>query len=214
MNCTILTSRSRAQTQSGWRVAATGLALASLLTAAALAQVNGGGGYTDGNDDTVGTLPMIGGAGFGDEVMPLDTVAALQFEGSYPAILEMVESATGDGYAVLERLERLDTARLSFHGDIDVVLNQAAFMDLAPSASLAAGPLAGGMNAAFAWNGALMGPERVPAFCALELPVGFLVEADLLNPGLATVHTKQADAPRRRLVIEGAAGYLAFHQGN
>ncbi|MAE28171.1 MAG: hypothetical protein QF724_09695 [Planctomycetota bacterium] len=200
--------------RSGWKAATAGLALASLLSAAALAQVGGGGGYADDNDDTIGTLPMIGGSGFGDEVAPLDTLAALQFEGSYPAILEMVQSATGDGYAVLERLEGLDTARLSFHGDIDVVLDQAAFMNLAPNASLAAGPLSGGMLAAFGWNDALMGPQAVQAYCTLELPIAFLVEADILNPGLATVHTQQAETPRRRLVIEGAAGSLAFHQGN
>ena len=197
----------------GWRTVASGLALASMLAAAASAHL-AGGGYADDNDDTVGTLPALMGAGFGDELIPLDILPALQFEGAYPQVTQMILSATGDGYAVLEMVDREGTVRLSFHGDIAVAVDEAAFMALAPTTSLAAGPLSGGLRAVFAWDGAIMGPQGVPAQGVLDLPIEFLMETGMIAPGQATVHTLQRNASRRRLELEGAAGLLIFHQGN
>jgi len=119
---------------------------------------SGGGtpGISTGGDETVGTLPVLGGRQI---AMPLvrgwrGDRPAFYIEGSAADLSEILVGARGRGFVTVEVLD-LHTQRLrvAFHGDATVVLDRQLTVDLPILTGLAVPSNFGPARATVAWGG-------------------------------------------------------------
>jgi hypothetical protein len=101
------------------------LALGFTLPGSAAASTNSGNGMGRGGDDeTIGTLPIMGG----QHPLPLyrhvrDSKVSFYLEGNYDEILSTIIGYTGTGRASVESLPN-GMVRLGFHGQLEIQLDR------------------------------------------------------------------------------------------
>ena len=126
-----------------WNFGAAGRAacMIALLCAPVLAQGSDGpgGAMSSGGDETVGTLPIIGGR------IKLPTISgwrgdrpAFYLQGTADDIGASLLGARGTGYITVEVVDpALDTLRVAFHGNVSVVLDRDVMQTLPIQTGLA-----------------------------------------------------------------------------
>lgn len=145
--------------------------MVALLCAPVLAQGGDGPGdaVSSGGDETVGTLPIIGG-----RMVKLPTISgwrgdrpAFYMQGTADDIATSLLAARGTGYITVEVLDpALDTVRVAFHGNVSVVLDRDLMETLPIQTGLA-------VPASFAPRSVVLGSGTQPSR-ALALHPGFL----------------------------------------
>jgi len=142
----------------------------AFLCAPVLAQGNDGPGdaVSSGGDETVGTLPIIGGR------IKLPTISgwrgdrpAFYLQGTADDIGATLLAARGTGYITVEVLDpAVDTVRVAFHGNVSVVLDRDLMETLPIQTGLA-------VPASFAPRSVILGTGTQPSR-SLALHPGFL----------------------------------------
>ena len=83
-----------------------------------------GGGTSGGDDETIGTLPMLGGGGQFDLVRHLNDVRPdFYLEGSFDEILSTITGYSGTGQVTMEPRPG-GLVRLGFHGELELALDR------------------------------------------------------------------------------------------
>lgn len=175
----------------GWTralLAATALTLGVLLPGRAEATGQGGNGQSSpgvgtdrgGDDETIGTLPILGNRGHLDFVRMMRDVRPTFFlEGNFDEILSVIVGCDGVGRVSVEALAD-GRSRLRFHGRIEVQLDrqlmQAAGVELGAS-------IPSTFRGARAWSGwaGQLTPAGTLAAGNLALPVSVLDARDSIQ---------------------------------
>jgi hypothetical protein len=197
MTMKILTQQDCGASTRGWSIVRLAARKAVLLTTlATLALVgpsaarsgggNGGGpGVSGGGDETLGTLPIVGG-------IHIDLPCVRGWRGDHPAFyIEgtaaqlglVIHGARGTGFVGVEVLDpRTSRLRLTFHGDVTLVLDRELVGVLSLPTGLAVPREFGPVEATFGWGTNPLRTVRLRPG-VLPLPVASLSADRVLDQG-------------------------------
>lgn len=166
------------------------------------------------DDETIGTLPIVGGAGLSIDVYRKlrDPRPAAFVEGSLVEIGNALIDAQGTGAATLQTFDD-GRVRLTFHGDL-VVRFDRTFVDLGTTLSFGLemqAPILGETNLFWHEHSRSLGALPVGA---LELPVSLMEQTGALDQGSLNVVTRYEYGPRVVHRFEATPELLILSQTN
>jgi hypothetical protein len=195
------------------------LALCAALIAPALAE----GRSTQGgvpppppavsDDETVGTLPMVGGTDSLDFFRFLrDGRASFYLQGSLSEIQQAVVAVSGHNAVTVEFLDETgDNVRLTFHGRVSLILDRSTV----EAGGITAGvmvPTTFGAGQSQFWLGATPSEPTGLSAGALPIPLTSLVVRGALDQRPLVGRMTSASAARTTLRIAASREYVAFTQ--
>ena len=154
-----------------------------------------GPGVSSGGDETVGTLPIVGGIHID---LPLvrgwhGNDPAFYLEGTAAELGALIRGARGAGFASVEVLDaRTARLRIAFHGDVSLVLDRELTGVLPILTGLAVPGSFGPRQATIEWG---TSPQRTVRLRAgwLALPVASLSANRVLDQGPLRLHATGRD---------------------
>lgn len=169
-----------------------------------------------GGDETVGTLPLVGG---GRIDLPITRhwrgiEPALYLEGSYDDLRLAIRGARGRGFVSCEVLDAArGQIRLAFHGDVVVVLDRELASALAIDIGMAV-PESFGTGRARISSGD--GPVRIIGLRPgiLPLPVASMIGPAVQDPAPLGIRTGNADGVRTPHSIAVSGDLVILRQSN
>ena len=187
------------------------------LAAAGDGPPGGGGGPgnpTVSGDETVGTLPIIGG---GRINLPLSrtwrgTAPAFYLEGTAADLTLAIQAARGRGFISLEVLDpQTERIRLAFHGNVSVALDRELATSLPIEYGLAVPTSFGDGRIAFALRGgssrsAVLHPGLLP------VPVSSLSATHALDGAPARIRTGNSAGIHTTVTVAATADLLILGQ--
>ena len=210
----------------GWgrcRTILTGLAACLFAAIPALAAAGGDGpgangsgpgSPTVGGDETVGTLPVVGG---GRINLPITRTwrgaePAFYVEGTVADLSLAIQATRGRGFISIEVLDaQAERVRLAFHGNVSVAPDRRLAPNLPVEYGIAVPASFGDGRIAFAWG---KGSPRNAALHPgiLPLPVASLSATGALDEGPARVRTGNSTGIRTSLTVAATAELLILGQ--
>ena len=194
-----------------------GLAACALAALPAIADDTVGSGgegpLASGGDETVGTLPIVGGdkgtleyQRFGRSIRP-----AVYLEGSVDDLQNVILGAHGDGYIGTEVDPVAGLVRLTFHGNIELTLDRMIFHGGSIAVGLAV-PRGFGSGSLAMFDGA-----RAPVRTALRpgltpIPVLAMESSGMLDAGALQILTAARSGIRTAHRVEAAPDSLVITQ--
>jgi len=151
----------------------------------------GGGGTAGGDDETIGTLPILGGGGAFDLVRHLSDVRPdFYLEGSFDEILSTITGYSGTGQVTLETRPG-GLVRLGFHGELELALDRSLLQVTGIQVGTTVPDTFRGARAQVGIAGSL-GPRKVLRAGNFRLPIAALDGAGALNqyPWVFTSRTR------------------------
>jgi hypothetical protein len=175
---------------------------------------NGGGSHFSSGDETIGTLPAMGG---GRIDLPFvrgwrGVTPAFSLEGSAADLSLVVRSARGRGFVTHESVEpRTGRIRLAFHGDVLVALDRELAQSLAVDLGLAVPASFGEGRMHVTWrNGPSQSAPILPG--VLPLPLGSGSATPDTVPLPARIRTGNSAGARTSHTILHGDGVLILRQ--
>jgi len=177
---------------------------------------NGGGGHFVSGDETIGTLPVMGG---GRIDLPFTrgwrgVAPAFSLEGSAADLSIVVQSARGRGFVSHEVIDpRTGRIRLAFHGDVLVALDRELAASLPVDLAIAVPASFGEGRVLLTWgNGPSQSAPLAPGL--VPLPLATMTSTPVVEQAPARIHTGNSVGVRTSHTIAATADLLILGQTN